>query len=156
MLSGRVWPAIATRVASAFAGLRGCHPVAPSKHLAGLIDGAPNASFSELLDAVGFVPAGKRARSTVGTCVASCIQPSRRIAPTIIPEGIGPEAHLSVALSLQHPFSRPHSFPPHIARCFTDQPADPVALVDSRVGVSAAVDALAELLASELFCLGGC
>jgi hypothetical protein len=76
------------------------------KHLAGLFGGDQNVTVMALLDSAGFVASGGRANATSADHVSACIQPSRRVAPMLVPEGLGPSTHLAVALSLQHPFLR--------------------------------------------------
>ena len=75
-------------------------------HLAGLLDGSPDSSIRSILDKCGFIPSGKRATSTIADKIVSCVQPAKRVAPMLIPEGLGPTAHLNVAFSVQHPFAR--------------------------------------------------
>jgi hypothetical protein len=75
------------------------------KHLAGLF-GEDGASIMVLLDDSGFVPSAGRTNATSADHISACVQPSRRVAPMLIPEGLGPSTHLAVALGLQHPFIR--------------------------------------------------
>ena len=91
-------------------------------HLAGV--GAPLSGDSMLtcLQNSGFRPSGGRALSTVSSRVAACVQPTKRLAPTILPEGLGPASHLAVALQTEHPFSRPPQMDPHVESAITQQP----------------------------------
>ena len=79
------------------------------------------------LENIGSKPSGGRAISTVASRVASCVQPTKRLAPTLLPGGLGPQTHLAVALQTQHPFSRPPQLEPHIERAISNQ-AGPAAL----------------------------
>lgn len=51
-----------------------------------LVD-ASGKSMAEILDEVDFNPPAKLARTSVDTQVAACLQPSRRCAPSLLPEG---------------------------------------------------------------------
>ena len=81
---------------------------------------------------IGFKPSGGRAVSTVSSRVASCVQPCKRLAPTILPEGLGPATHLSVALQTPHPFSRPPELEPHVEHAISSQ-TGPESLIARRL-----------------------
>ena len=144
-----VWPGMARVVAQSFGGVRGCTPAGRTKHLAGMMVESPAVSIGAVLESVGFEPAAKRARTTVGSRVAACIQPSRQVAPTIIPEGLGPAAHLEVALSTQHPFARPPSLDAHLEECYTSQQRDPAELIRYRTSLAPLLVELADAVRDE-------
>ena len=100
-----IWPQCADAMAECFDGIRGTSVAPKCVHLAGFMAPAADDSMLVCLEQIGFKPSGGRAISTVASRVAACIQPTRRLAPTILPEGLGTEAHLAVALQTQHPFS---------------------------------------------------
>ena len=81
-----------------------------------------NSSVLHRLESIGFKPSGRRATSTVASRMAACIQPTKRLAPTLLPEGLGPEAHLVVALCTQHPFARHPQLDSHIDAAVNAQP----------------------------------
>ena len=125
--SHQIWPQLADAIAACVDDLKGTTVTPKCTHLAGF--GAPLSGDSMLscLQSSGFRPSGGRALSTVSSRVAACVQPSKRLAPTILPEGLGPASHLAVALQTEHPFSRPPQMDPHVESAITLQP-DPVAL----------------------------
>ena len=63
--------------------------------------------------AQGFEPSGRRSANVVAQRVAAGNQPTRRAVPTLLPEGLGPEDHLCLALQLCHPFDMPVPLPDH-------------------------------------------
>jgi hypothetical protein len=115
------WPGLADAVSGLFAPLFGMDAKSKAAHLAGWTAASSEGSVLSTLDAIGFRPSGRRARSTVAATVSACRQPAKRLAPTLIPEGIGPVAHLSVALSTQHPFLRRAEMDRHIESALVAQ-----------------------------------
>jgi hypothetical protein len=91
-------------VALAYANIKGLTMTLKTVHLAGMLQPCDDGSMRDVLNRIGFQPAGRRAVSTVASRMAACVQPAKRVAPTILPEGLGPVAHLAVALQTQHPF----------------------------------------------------
>ena len=71
-----------------------------------MTSGDNGSSVIALLESAGFVPSAARTKSASADHVSACVQPYRRVAPVLVPEGHGPSTHLAVALSLQHPFLR--------------------------------------------------
>ena len=91
------WPGMADWLALACDGVKDQMPSKSAAHLAGFLDPSTS-SMVDVLGDMDFVPSAKRARSSVGNKVSACVQPARRVSPTIMPEGLSPEAHLGVAL----------------------------------------------------------
>ena len=146
--NGLIWPLMASKIAQGFSGLFGTSPSKDVKHLAGLSGGHSDCSFHSILDRIGFKPSGKRATSAISARVAACVQPARRVAPMLIPEGLGPAAHLSVALAAQHPFLRTPALHPVAEEALESQPSA-LELIAKRNNVVEVLEALAELLLEE-------
>ena len=104
---GSIWPQLADAIATSVDGIKGTVVSPKCAHLAGFNAPLGGESMLTCLENIGFKPSGGRALSTVSSRVASCVQPTKRLAPTILPEGLGPTAHLAVALQTKHLFSRP-------------------------------------------------
>ena len=117
-----IWPLLADAIAKCVDGIKGIVVDPKCAHLAGFNAPMGGDSMLSCLERIGFKPSGGRAVSTVSSRVASCVQPSKRLAPTILPEGLGPVAHLAVALQTQHPFSRPPQLEPHVEFAISTQP----------------------------------
>jgi hypothetical protein len=105
-VSGRLWPAFTNRISELYSPLKTFVVGKSVKHLAGLLGDDNGASVMQLLDSAGFVASAGRSNATSADHISACVQPTRRVAPMLVPEGLGPSAHLAVALSLQHPFLR--------------------------------------------------
>ena len=147
--SGEMWPELAQRIARIYEPLLSLHVSRNVSHLAGILDGRTNAPILSTLEKIGFVPCGKRAVRTVADKISTCVQPTRRVAPTIIPEGLGPVAHLKVALSIQHPFLRTTALEPVAEKALEDQHDDPRDLIAFRNEVSKLVSELAAAVEPE-------
>ena len=85
-----LWPPIDDAIVVAFDGLAGTAPLPKCTHIAGIITSSSEASMLECLRTTNFSPSGHRAIAIVANRVAACIQPTRRLAPTLLPEGLGP------------------------------------------------------------------
>ena len=133
---GQLWPGLCRALAECYVPLRALKDLKNVKHLAGFLVPDSDCSIAAALDQIGFVPASKKATSTVGDRVSSCMQPSRRVAPTLIPEGLGPAAHLSVALTIQHPFLRQPSMGSGADAALASQPEDYRVLIRRREKVT--------------------
>ena len=118
-----IWPMLADSIAKCVDGIMGVIINPKCAHLAGCSAPMNGNSMMSCLENMGFKPSGGRAVSTVASRVASCVQPCKRLAPTILPEGLGPATHLSVALQTPHPFSRPPELEPHVEHAISSQPA---------------------------------
>ena len=66
--------------------------------------------------------------------------------PTLLPEGLGPDGHLKVALNVQHPVARPVRLKEHIHHALDNQHVDPSHLNAFRSMVMDLVLALGSLL----------
>jgi hypothetical protein len=107
--SEHIWPLLADSIAKCVDGIRSVIINPKCVHLAGFSTPADGTSMVACLEHIGFKPSGGRAVSTVASRVASCVQPCKRLAPTILPEGLGPATHLSVALQNRIRFRGPQS-----------------------------------------------
>jgi len=144
-----IWPELACRIAKTFSPLLQKVETKNMTHLAGLLDGRSDVSVQASLEKIGFIPAGKRSISTVSDRIASCVQPSRRVAPTIIPEGLGPVTHLASALAMQHPFLRTTSLSQVSESALKMQDDVPQELINRRSEVAALLQLLATLTSQE-------
>ena len=142
-------PLLADRIAQCFSSFVGCAPAGQTQHLAGLVGCSEASSMTQMLDEISFVPSAKRARGTVGTRVAACIQPCKRVAPMLLPEGLGPVTHLETALALQHPFARPPSLGGHLEDAVREQPECPQDLIQARENVCELIRVLADAVHDE-------
>ena len=100
-------------------------------------------SLSERLEEQGFSPSGRRTANVIAQRVAAGVQPSRRAMPTLLPEGLGPEVHLELALQLVHPFELPVPLPEQCAYAFKMQEKYATQLNATRLSVLQVVDNLA-------------
>ena len=130
--AARIWPPFAVCFAGLFNDLVGVTVLPKCAHIAGLAHPVVDASIRECLTSINYSPSGGRAVETVSNRIAACIQPTKRLAPTLLPEGLGPEAHLKVALEMQHPFARPPELDVHIEDAINAQPSDPGILIARR------------------------
>ena len=148
-LSGKLWPETARRIAEVYGPLKDFKTLKDTSHLAGLMQSGADGSFGTVLTDSGFQPASRRAVSTVANRIASCVQPSKRVAPMLVPEGLGPTAHLSVALSLQHPFLRSAPLSSLEECSLAGQHSNPVELIAFRRKASSLLKDLAAALREE-------
>jgi len=104
------------------------------RHLAGLLgDNSEASSVEALLNSAGFIASGGRANTTSADHVSACVQPSKRVAPMLVPEGLGPSTHLAVALSMQHPFLRTPASSVLEQGTLARQQSDPQKLISFRL-----------------------
>ena len=68
-----------------------------------------------------FQPSGKRSRVSIGAQIGTGRQPRGRALPQLVPDLLGPEAHLSVAQAVTHPVPD-HQFCSH--QCSTRWPSN--------------------------------
>ena len=132
---GKAWTAIASPYWPAFAHSWACEcsfckpcddeliPV--SSHLVGFGIAPDDVPISELLEQCNFTPSGGAAIATSALRVAAGLQPPGRKLPTLLPEGLGPQEHLKVALGLQHPVARPLKLKSHLHHAVENQHSDP-------------------------------
>ena len=76
-------------------------------HAGGLVTTDAETSILQLLTDSGFNPSFHRTRETVDFAIGAARQPGRRALPQLIPDGMGPDTHLQVAIQLKHPFQLP-------------------------------------------------
>ena len=118
---GRNWTAVASPYWPAFASTWAsvCAPYwqdyeigAPSvSHLSGFGVAPDSLTVKQILDMKQYNPSGKRSTFVAALRVCAGGQPSGHVLPALIPEGLGPETHLQVALATKHPMARPLSLP---------------------------------------------
>ena len=77
-----------------------------------------------------------------------------RSMPSLLPEGLEPEAHLSVALQTVHPMARPPVVPAHVAFAFDSQSSDPAMLVEHRRHVDTILDDMSGACALDSAAIG--
>ena len=153
---GRAWTAIASPYWPAFAeewaltcGF--CQPCADelvpvASHLHGFGIAQDETPINDLLSGANFVPSAGSSVHTSALRIAAGLQPPGRKMPTILPEGLGPDEHLKVALGLQHPVARRVVLKPHIHHALDNQHTDPSHLNSFRHMVLDLVLVLAGLL----------
>ena len=101
-----------------------CHAHVLAKKIANLFF-AEAESYSEnsvVHEHPVFIPSGGRDPQVIASAVAACHQPSGNALPTLVPEGLGPEEHLRVALQTAHPFTRPSVLPWPCQHAIANQP----------------------------------
>ena len=153
---GRAWTAVASPYWPAFAeewaltcGF--CQPCADelvpvASHLHGFGIAQDETPINDLLSGANFVPSAGSSVHTSALRIAAGLQPPGRKMPTILPEGLGPDEHLKVALGLQHPVARRVVLKPHIHHALDNQHTDPSHLNCVRHMVLGLVLALAGVL----------
>ena len=111
------WPELIVSWAKACVSIRPgpSDPVPSSSHLSGFGFHASDMSLDTLLSVMSFEPSGRCSVFVSAARVASGVQSVGRSLPTILPEFLGPDAHLACARQLQHPFARVPPLQPHIA-----------------------------------------
>ena len=128
------WPAFAAEWARVCASARACLaeflPVA--SHLFGFGVSPADVSVDQLLIDGNFIPSSGTSVFTSAIRVAAGLQPPGRRLPTLLPEGLGPEEHLKVALGLVHPVARPIRLKQHLHHAIENQHTDPAHLINFR------------------------
>ena len=112
-VAGPYWPAFARAWAQVWSPVLSECQVKDASHIAGLQCFDAESSLEVRLQKQGFVPSGRRSANVVAQRVAAGGQPARRAVPTLLPEGLGPDNHLHLALKLTHPFELPVCLPEH-------------------------------------------
>ena len=120
-IAGPYWRPFATAWAACWDCLCDRRVSVRSSHLAGWGFYGAAKSLSTILTKASWTPSGKRDVSAVALRVASGIQPSRRALPTLLPEGLGKDVHLKLALSMQHPFTLRVPLPQHCEDAVREQ-----------------------------------
>ena len=142
-VAGPYWPAFARRWAETWNGALSMSNVKASTHLSGMQMYNNETSLVERLQQQGFEPSGKRSCNVVAQRIAAGNQPVRRAVPMLLPEGLGPENHLSLALKLVHPFELPVSLPEHCKYACEKRVEVGEKLEELRTGAINLVEALA-------------
>ena len=97
------WPAFALQMVRSWEWARGQTKSSSSAHFAGLRPDQDE-DLTDVLDASSFNPSGKRSRETIAARVGAGSQPVRRASLQLIPEGLGPFLHWTLAHQTKHPF----------------------------------------------------
>ena len=97
------WPAFALRILRSWMWAQGQTKSASCAHLAGLRPDQDE-DLTDVLEASDFNPSRKRSRETIAARVGAGSQPGRRALPHLIPEGLGPLLHWTLAHQTKHPF----------------------------------------------------
>ena len=153
---GKAWTAIASPYWPAFAeewaltcGF--CQPcndelIPVASHLHGFGVAPDDVPINDLLEGANFAPSSGASVHTSALRVAAGMQPPGRRMPTILPEGLGPDEHLRVALGVQHPVARRAVLKPHIHHALDNQHSDPSHLESFRYMIMDLVLVLAGLM----------
>ena len=120
-----------------------------SAYRSSLITECENSTVSAALARAAFKLSGRRSPVTVGAQVASGRQPRGRALPQLVPDLLGPEAHLSVALAVQHPLLRPPQLFPPVEYAIHSQHSNPDKVNEQRREMMEALCALADAMAAE-------
>ena len=81
---------------------------------AGLLDLDADRPLLEVVEESGFKPSGRRSHIGTAMKVSSGQQPTKRVMPQLIPDGLEPDVHLQVALATVHPVERPPFVEDHV------------------------------------------
>ena len=145
------WPAFATEWALVCAFCKPCADelVAVASHLLGFGTAEDDVPIDEILKRANFIPSAGTSILTSAIRVAAGLQPPGRRLPTLLPEGLGPDEHLRVALGVQHPVARPVVLKAHIHHALDNQHSDPSHLNSFRKMIGDLVLSLGTLLCNE-------
>ena len=97
----------------------------PPCHFAGIPSVDPLTSVEALLEDMGFDVPRASDRLNVALRVSAGFQPTGRSLPQVLPDGLGPDDHLKVAMASIHPMARPPSLPKWVADSLSLQDIDP-------------------------------
>ena len=127
---GRSWTAVASPYWPAFAKawVLACAHLflnkansLPPLYFAGFASVPADLTVEELLSDMSYVqPKGKETAVTA-VRVSSGVQPCGRSLPQLLPDGLGPKDHVTVALATLHPMARPPTVPPWCNAAFAFQ-----------------------------------
>ena len=128
------WPGYQSAWVAAFACARpGPTDLIPApSHLAGFVVTPGSWSMETVLDSMGFQQPKSKFNFVAAMRTCAGVQPAGRSMPTLLPEGIGPESHLAIALRATHPMARPVVLPRRCQLAIESQPDDPTILVTRR------------------------
>ena len=88
---------------------------------AGIPSVDPSKAVDDILVSMGFEVPGGAERLTIATRVSSRVQPTGRCMPQLLPDGLWPEQHSTVANASTHPVARPPSLPGHVEKALAFQ-----------------------------------
>ena len=138
------WPAFAEAWAKALVGVKPMGDFIPApSHLAGFAMAPSSLSMEQVLNEMSFVQPRQREIVLTAIHVSSGIQVSGRALPTLLPEGLGPTAHLEIALQVTHPLARPVTAPGLCQLALDAQVDDPDVMNARRASVISAIRELA-------------
>ena len=122
---GRSWTAVASPYWPKFARewVSLCDPLfvwerrpGPPLIFAGFASVPPEVDIEVMLEEMDFQQPKGQDNLTTAVRASSGIQPTGRALPQLVPDGLGPEDHVKVALATTHPLARPPSIPSWCAR----------------------------------------
>ena len=93
----------------------------PPLIFAGFASVGPDASVEEVLNGMSFPAKSGNDNATTALRVSAGLQPAGRAMPQLLPDGLGPSDHITVALATPHPLSRPPSVPSWCKLAFDTQ-----------------------------------
>ena len=126
------WPALSASWASAFVSVKPCGDLLPApSHLSGFVVAPSSVRVDQILGSMCFQQPRQRENISAAIRVSSGVQVSGRALPTLLPEGLGPKAHLEVALLATHPMARPVTAP-GLCQLAIDAQLDDADLMNSR------------------------
>ena len=107
------------------------------------------ASFDTSLTQASFGPSGRRSVEQMAAAVSTGRQPSRGAMPQLIPDGLPPDVHLKVALSIRHPYCAAPSCTVAVQYSVKHATESAANMVESRGRVCSVIEHLASALDEE-------
>ena len=89
----------------------------PLPHFAGFASVAPELTVEELPNDMKYAQPQGRQTATTALRVGAGVQPTGRAMPQLLPDGLGPDDHVKVALVTVHPLARPPRGPCLVEKC---------------------------------------
>lgn len=117
---GRSWTVVAAPYWPGFARqwVRACRCLVvlsgarqPPLHLAGFDVLSPELTIEQVLNDMMYKQPQGRESSTIAVRLGAGVQPTGRAMPQLLPDGLGPDDHVKVALATVHPLARPPTVP---------------------------------------------
>ena len=151
---GRNWTAIASPYWPTFAQKMACawqhlltddhlEVTSASSYRSALLTERADLTVTAAMANAQFQPSGKRSRMSIGAQIGAGKQPRGRALPQLVPDFLGPDAHLSVAQAVAHPFTRPPVLFPPVQYALAVQPRSMDTLNKQREEMMLALDQLA-------------
>ena len=106
-IAGPYWTPFAVDWANCWSCILDGNSIVKTLHTAGWAHLCTGNSLEDTVKGSGFVPGGKRDIQVIAKRVATGLQPVKRALPTLLPEGLGEDNHLEMALMIPHPFTLP-------------------------------------------------